>query len=111
MRGAFSIDAYIRTEGIDFFSDEELNYEQILEAVDCYNENKPKIVITHDCPHEVRKLLFGIEQKCITCNGLQSMFEGHKPDMWIFGHHHQSITKTILGTKFICLNELEVLKL
>lgn len=107
MRGAFSVDRINRTEGVDWFADEELNYAEILEAVDCYNANKPKIVVTHDCPHEIRRMLFGIEQKSITCNGLQSMFESHKPDLWFFGHHHQSLTKTILGTKFICLNELE----
>ncbi len=109
MRGAFSIDKINRIEGLDWFADEELNYGEILEALDCYLLNKPKIVITHDCPHEVRRMLFGIEQKCITCNGLQSMFESHKPDIWIFGHHHESVTKIILGTKFICLNELETI--
>lgn len=109
VRGAWSTDKYMRTEGLDWFADEELDYSQMLEAVFAYEEAKPDIMITHDCPHEIRRLMYGIESKCITCNGLQSMFERHKPKMWIYGHHHFSETRDVLGTRFKCLAELETI--
>jgi len=35
----------------------------------------------------------------------------HKPDLWIFGHFHNSWTQTIQGTEFRCLAELETFNL
>ncbi len=107
IRGANSIDRYNRIENTDWFSNEELNYNEMGLCIDSYIENKPKIVISHDCPDEICKSLFGIYDKSITRKGLQSMFEIHKPDLWIFGHHHESKNVNILGTQFVCLNELE----
>jgi predicted phosphodiesterase len=107
IRGAYSIDKAYRTEYLDWWANEELNYSEMQQAVDFYNFNKPKIIISHDCPHEVRKQLFGINDKSITSDGLQVMFENHQPDLWIFGHHHKSKNEVINGTRFVCLAELE----
>ena len=107
VRGALSIDKYKRIEGVDWWSNEELNYNEMQQAIDTFIYNKPKVMITHDCPLMVQSALFGITDKSITNNGLQAMFEEHQPDIWIFGHHHKSRTESIEGTKFICLAELE----
>ncbi len=107
VRGAYSIDQYHRTEGSDWFSNEELNYSEFQDLIDYYLEVKPNVVISHDAPHSVRQTLFGITDKSTTSNGLQAMFENHQPDLWIFGHHHQSKDVNINGTRFICLKELE----
>ena len=37
---------------------------------------------------------------------LQSMFEIHQPDYWIYGHHHKFLEKDFNGTHFVCLHEL-----
>ncbi len=111
VRGAYSIDKAYRTENLDWWANEELNYEEMQNAIDFYNFNKPKIMITHDCPDYARRYLFGIRDKSITSNGLQAMFEFHQPDIWIFGHHHRRKEETINGTKFICLAELEIFSL
>ena len=111
VRGAFSVDQYKRTEGIDWFRNEELDYNEMNLAIDLCELKKPKIIISHDCPHEVRKHLFGIHEKSITSNGLQGMFEVHQPDIWIFGHHHKKKNEIINGTRFICLAELEIFKI
>lgn len=42
---------------------------------------------------------------------LQKMFEEHKPELWIFGHHHKSKDEVINGTRFICLDELETFEI
>jgi predicted phosphodiesterase len=107
VRGAFSIDHYKRKKDIDWWDNEELSYDELQNAIDLYNNKKPNIMITHDCPHEIRKILFNIHDKSITSNGLQIMLEDHQPKIWIFGHHHKSINTIINGTNFICLNELE----
>jgi Icc-related predicted phosphoesterase len=109
VRGAWSVDRVSRTEGVDWWSNEELNYGEFLEVLDVYIEKKPNVVVTHDCPHIIRQTLFGITQKSTTTNGLQGMFDFHQPKLWVFGHHHESKDVIIKGTRFICLAELETL--
>lgn len=109
VRGADSIDKHLRTEGVDWFADEELNYQEQLEAFDAYCQCKPRIVVSHDCPQSVMQTLFGYPEKSQTRNMLQAMFNEHKPELWVFGHFHQSKDVNILGTRFVCLNELETL--
>ena len=111
VRGANSIDKHLRTEGLDWFANEELTYREGLEVFDKYCDLKPKIVISHDCPQSVMTSLFGYSEKSNTRNLLEAMFEAHKPDLWIFGHHHRSKDITIFGTRFICLNELETFEI
>jgi predicted phosphodiesterase len=111
VRGADSIDKHLRTEGVDWFANEELNYLEQLEAFDFYCKVKPNIVVSHDCPQSVMQSLFGYPEKSQTRNMLQAMFNEHKPDLWVFGHHHQSKDVNVLGTRFVCLNELETMKL
>lgn len=111
VRGANSIDKHLRTEGIDWFADEELNFNQQLAAYDKYIETKPRIVISHDCPQEVMEHFFGYKEKSQTRTMLQHMFENNQPDLWLFGHHHSKRDKVINGTRFICLSELETLNL
>ena len=96
VRGAYSVDKAYRTENVDWWANEELNYEEMQRAIDSYISNKPKIMITHDCPHEARQSLFGIT-------------ENHQPELWVFGHHHKSKNEVINGTRFICLAELETM--
>lgn len=109
--GVFSIDSGRRTEGIDWFRDEELNYTEMQNAIDMFIMCKPKIVISHDCPQEIREQLFGIYDRSITTMGMQTMFDAHQPEKWIFGHYHNSKDLVIEGTNFICLKELEIYEL
>jgi hypothetical protein len=107
--GAMSIDIYRRTEGLSWWRDEELSYGEWFEVIDKYNQVKPKYMVTHDCPTEIGKLIIpdSEKHKSITAQALETMFESHKPDYWIFGHYHRSWRQNVLGTEFICLNELE----
>lgn len=109
IRGAKSIDRGYRTEGVDWWSNEELSYSEMQQAIDFYIANKPKVVITHDCPYIIRKSFFKVDVKCLTSNGFQSMFELYQPELWIFAHWHRSFNEMVNGTRFICLNELETI--
>jgi hypothetical protein len=111
IRGAYSIDKHGRKENIDWFRNEELTYTQCNNAFDLYCKIKPKIVISHDCPTFLRELLFDIpfNERTMTSELLDQMFDFNIPEKWYFGHHHQSITKIIKNCEFHCLNELETI--
>lgn len=115
VRGAWSIDKRYRTEGVDWFREEELNYSQSQQALDDYLAEKPDFVVTHCVPYEILSLLkldYSDGKPIPTSTGslLQTMFNGHRPKIWVFGHYHQNFVKEVRGTLFICLNELSVLQ-
>lgn len=104
---------YKRNEGEDLFSDqEELSTSKCEQVLDAFDEHRPSIVVSHDCPTEIRNMVIGkgrTPHKTITDQLLQGCFEMHQPDIWIFGHYHHSWSETVNGTKFVCLAELETL--
>jgi hypothetical protein len=66
---------------------------------------KPQIVVTHECPESVSKSLFPNHdmRRSATGNALDTMFQLHKPRLWVFGHWHTNIRRVILGTMFVCV--------
>lgn len=115
VRGAWSIDQKWRTEGIDWFKEEELNQRQARAAFEDYKRCKPDFVVTHCVPTEFLpslRLLYSDGKPIPTQTGslLQAMFDYHKPKLWVFGHYHQDLIKEYFGTFFICLSELSVLE-
>jgi hypothetical protein len=123
VRGAFSIDWKIRKERYEqglwpqtYFPEEELSLEQCYQCLEQYKLAKPEIVLSHDCPRSIAKLIgddrllrsFGYDPETFTTRTselLQSMIEIHKPKLWIHGHFHVSFNKVINGTQFVCLPE------
>lgn len=111
IRGAYSIDKHLRTEGIDWFDNEEISYSDfdlLLQLIEVW---KPQVIVSHDCPKIVYEMFFDIHDKSRTNQGLQACFEVHQPELWIFGHHHKSKDEFINGTRFVCLRELEIFDL
>lgn len=112
VRGAWSIDHAKRILGVSLFKEEELNYRQSCEAMELYLKKKPYTVISHDCPRICYHEMFNInDSKSSTSNLLQSMWDEHKPNLWIFGHHHQDKREQINKTEFICLPELKTYRM
>ena len=110
LSGAWSIDKAYRTVGISWWEAEELSYSELLMAIKCFEENKPEIVCSHDCPNRVLKQLYpGRYLPTRTSDAMESMLEIHEPSYWFFGHHHVSKRIKIGNTLFVCLNELETL--
>jgi predicted phosphodiesterase len=110
VNGAYSVDKMQRTEGFDWWSNEEHSISQLNDLIDIYEQAKPEIVVSHDCPTQVRplseKLLdYGWGSPSRTSAALQSMLYIHKPKLWVFGHYHQDMDELIDGTRFICVNK------
>lgn len=105
VRGGFSIDKATRTEGQSWWPDEELTYKEMSKAIELFGEIKPNFVITHECPAEVINLIkpHNDFKPSMTSNMLQQMHDIHKPDMWLFGHHHVQWCGTHKNTKFECI--------
>lgn len=107
IRGANSPDKHIRTQGVDWFENEELTYRKFLGVMDVFEKQKPSIVISHDCPQSVKMSEFGFYDQTITNSALENCLEIHQPDIWIFGHYHESKNFVYRNVNFICLDELE----
>jgi Icc-related predicted phosphoesterase len=112
VRGAWSIDKKYRTPGLDWFPEEQLSRDILEKALAAFAMLRPQIVITHDAPYGLYpRLVHGRVHKNQTAEALQAMFEIHKPHLWIFGHHHQSLSLVFERCAFRCLDELEVMYL
>ena len=112
MRGAMSTDRAFRTEGESWWAYEELTDQQLDQAVNLYRESRPEVVVTHDCPRQIRDHWF----KCAfvesrTVDALSRMLKAHQPLHWALGHHHHPREELFLGTHFICVNELQEKKI
>jgi 3',5'-cyclic AMP phosphodiesterase CpdA len=112
VRGGRSIDRNMRIEGHSWWPDEELSYSEAFKALDLYNETKPNLVLSHECPASVIDFMSDNELRStikpsLTANLLDNMFQSHQPRMWFFGHHHKHFSTVINRTYFHCLQELE----
>jgi hypothetical protein len=110
--GASSIDRAMRYEGVNWWRDEQLSFEELYNLYQKYSEYKPDIVVSHECPDIISDSIMSkaglgkFKDNSRTRDALQNMFMLHKPKLWIFGHWHFNFDEVILGTRFICLNEL-----
>lgn len=113
--GAWSIDHAWRTPGINWWENEELSYEELEKMIDIYSQVKPRVMITHDCPARVSYQLFILTGRAMgtdfiptrTSSAFQAMFEIHEPELWLFGHWHDTKTKDIGNTTFMCLGIMD----
>lgn len=105
--GAYSIDKAWRTPGWDWWDDEELNVQQLMQAiVDCI-KLQPKIIITHASPESIKHRVLGdsaIKISSRTEQALEVLFQQYQPEEWYFAHLHKPYQEIVNGTKFRCLD-------
>ena len=97
--GAWSIDRAYRVEGISWWPDEELSYDELGNAIALYEKVRPRFVLSHEAPSVAGKVLlhgqlgpyFTAKLACSmsrTAEAMQQMLDIHQPERWIFGHYH-----------------------
>lgn len=118
VRGGRSIDSDQRTEHVDWWRDEELSMEKMELAANAYSESRPDFVVTHECPQSLISSVSTMSswngrpiRPSSTARLLEAMLVAHRPKMWIFGHYHRSWDSVVEGTRFRCLDELEIMDL
>ena len=92
---------------LDWWPDEELSQSKFETVIENYNDIKPEIMITHDCPESIIGQ-FNIPKfdiRSITQFNFDIMFRSHKPKLWVFGHWHFKFDQVIDGTRFICVDQ------
>ncbi len=108
--GGYSIDQERRVKDVSWWEDEEISPVENSSVMLSYINSKPRIVVSHECPlilkEEVVTNEWKLRHDSRTEMFLQSLFDIHKPDYWIFGHHHRFFEKDLDKTHFVCLNEL-----
>ena len=114
--GATSVDKHSRSEGVDYWQDEEVTIAQGNALLDAYEDEALKngrfdFVVTHECPESIALNIFNrrrdkLEDHSRTRQILDAMLAIHAPRCWIFGHWHTDIDVVIGETRFICLSEL-----
>lgn len=114
IRGGYSIDKMYRIPHVSYWPQEEIEYASAQELIDTIGTLKPKIIFSHECPISCMKEgvltnRFKINPS-FTVQTLSAVFYHiWKPEIWVFGHHHNDWHKEIDGTQFYCLNELSSL--
>lgn len=110
LAGGYSIDAASRIAGEDWWPDEELDEPVLREAVERFAAIRPRLMVSHECPTVIKRMIVESPMKLSvtsrTERTLQRMWEAHKPEVWIFGHQHMFVQRTVEGTRFVCLNEM-----
>lgn len=126
VRGGLSIDRVYRVgEELSggpktWWSQEELNFHQMLDCIEAYKREKPDILLSHVPPARFIDNIHGNKGNSIlqrfkfhegfrenTSLLMDELLDYHKPKLIISGHHHKSYTETKGKMKFVSLAELE----
>jgi calcineurin-like phosphoesterase family protein len=115
--GAKSIDAHHRTQGYNWWMNEELSYKEFLILCDAYEQLKPEVIVAHEMPES---LTYIVCSKCnmtkyddpsVTRQFLDNILEIHKPKLFIHGHWHVNHHTIYNDVEYIGLGELEYVDL
>lgn len=101
--GADSKDKEMRTEGVNWWPDEELTYEQGQRCIDEWAGGKAQVIVSHDAPQRLVEAFFLIYDRSRTRQILDAMVEARKPKLVIFGHHHRPFSQHHKGVEYVGL--------
>jgi len=108
--GGLSVDKMWRVPGLSWWFDEQLSTKQMEECEALYNQIKPGVVASHECPEFLIKSIYTNAMKLsipsVTAQLLERLWHSHQPGIWVFGHHHVTKRIQVENTHFIALEEL-----
>jgi predicted phosphodiesterase len=108
--GAHSMDYQSRTEGLDWWGNEELSWDEQRQCLGLWEDNKDcDLVISHDCPLPGCLQMSHDLVETTTRALLYEMLKIQSPPRWVFGHWHRSHSFKMYNTSFQCLNIKEEL--
>jgi hypothetical protein len=110
--GGYSRDKRARTEGVDYWSNEELSVRDLSVIIDLAIHFKPHRIVSHEAPVSLIEILYpGLDSKSSsrTALALDTIWKHHKPYEWVFGHYHMSKHAQIGTTHIYSLGIAEVL--
>lgn len=100
--GARSIDRDCRLEGVNYFPEEELDFD-VLDKLDCVSD--VDIVISHTKPSGID---VGIDcDYDPSMEVLDEAFEMFHPSQWFFSHFHTYAKQNTDKCDFACLNQID----
>lgn len=107
--GADSIDRHWRTEGVNWWANEELTKKQSDDCLDKWAKSNCEILLCHDCPQYIAENYYLIYDRSFTRMLLQEMIEIRQPK-FIFGahHHREKIVKFTFRGKEINYRCLDI---
>lgn len=109
--GADSKDKALRTEGVNWWPDEELTYEQGQICVDEWAGSKAQVIVSHDAPQRLVEAFFLIYDRSRTRQILDAMIDVRPPKLVVFGHHHRPFHQHHKGIEYRCLKIDETISL
>lgn len=104
--GAASVDKKHRTEGVDWFSQENITEKDVDKALD--NENID-VMFTHESPLNLSNYVIDDEEVCKWSNHnrdcISRVTAALKPKLLVHGHHHRAYVDSFLDTQVIGLGK------
>lgn len=98
--GADSKDKALRTEGVNWWPNEELTYEQGQKCIDEWASCKAEVIISHDLPQRIAEAFFLIYDRSRTRQILDAMIVARRPKLVVFGHHHKPFIQHWAGVDY-----------
>lgn len=112
MGGATSIDAALRTIGIDWFEQEKISYKQFNAAANLLDQHASDVNVM--CAHDTVMFAYhrlvgnggnkGLHRKDSNAVALEELFGIAQPKVYVHGHHHVPDRYQIDGAEFVSLD-------
>lgn len=103
--GAASIDKNAKTEGVDWFREETISYQDFEK---CMIYDKIDIVFSHTCPEYFVKYIKNNNKiNDSSTTALNIIFNYYNPKLWFFGHWHKYVENIYHGCNFFGLDHID----
>ncbi|MBW7856887.1 MAG: metallophosphatase family protein [Leptonema sp. (in: Bacteria)] len=110
--GATSHDRSLRTEGIDWFKQENISEQDLRRAIDASRGKQIQVIVAHDTVREAFRLIKEPQWVFADQNRelLEQLFYSVQPKLYVHGHYHFFRDYEYMGCRFLCLKNPDAFK-